>query len=103
MNNINTSITSNIIENDFTPLKNILTLHSQIMNMHERRKPLLNKLKLLTYTDTSNYYSIEDCENIEKLEEEIDFIDKYSKTLMDQCVVIMNEHNVTNIPLLKLE
>lgn len=83
-----------------TPFQNIMTLYDQIKKMHEKKKPLLAQLNLLT--DASYSYSEKDVDDMEKLEEEIDFINGYSKTLESQLVVIMNEHDVKDIPPLLL-
>lgn len=83
-----------------TPFENIMTLYDQITKMHEKKKPLLTQLNLLT--DSSHNYTEKDIDDMDKLEEEIDFITKYSKTLEDQLVVIMNEHDVRDIPPLLL-
>ena len=100
-------ITSNInteLKNEIkypTPLENIMTLHGHIIQMHEKRKPLLAQLKLLTCSESD--YTQEQCDEMEKVEEEVEFINGYSKTLMDQLVVIMNEHDVKGIPPLLLD
>jgi hypothetical protein len=81
------------------PLENIVTILEHIVKVRRRRTPLLNKLKLLTdKNDISNLIQIEE---IEKIEEEIEFINKYTQNLQNQAVVIMNEHDVKNIPLLE--
>jgi len=80
------------------PIENIITLFEHIVKNRRRKIPLLAKLNLLTDKDMN---TLEAVEEIEKIEEEIDFIDKYTNNLQNQAVVIMNEHNVTNIPLLE--
>lgn len=82
-----------------TPFENIMTLYDQIVKMQEKKKPLLQQLNLLTDSDTFTEKLVDE---MEKLEEEVDFITKYSKTLEDQLVVIMNEHDVKGIPSLPL-
>lgn len=101
-------ITSNVILDEplnkikpKLPIENIITLQDQIVKMHHKRKPLIQQLNLLT--DSSHNYTEKDVDDMEKLEEEIEFITNYSKTLMDQMVCIMNEHDVRDIPLLKLD
>ena len=84
-----------------TPFENIMTLHNHLIEMHKKKKPLLQQLNLLTCSD--NDFTEEDSDQMDKLEEEIDFITNYSKTLLDQLVVIMNEHDVKDIPPLLLE
>lgn len=102
------TITSNIVHDQEiarpklpTPFENIMTLHGHIIQMHEKKKPLLQQLNLLTCADHD--FSEKDCDEMEKIEEEIDFITNYSKTLLDQLVVIMNEHDVVGIPPLLLQ
>jgi len=108
--NIDLSITSNILvqkplnEIPQKPIvkpaiENIMTLQDQIVKMHKKKKPLLQQLRMLTDGD----YTQETIDEMEKIEEEIDFITNYSRTLENQMVVIMNEHDVPNIPLMLLE
>ena len=80
------------------PIENIITLLEHIVKVRRRKQPLLQKLNLLTDKDCYDETTVND---IEKIEEEIEFINKYTANLQDQAVVIMNEHNVTNIPLLE--
>ena len=82
-----------------TPFENIMTLYDQIVSMQEKKKPLLEQLNLLTDSSTFTEKIVDD---MEKIEEEVDFITQYSKTLEDQLVVIMNEHDVRDIPPLPL-
>ena len=97
--NTNTELKNNVKYP--TPFENIMTLHGNIIQMHEKRKPLLAQLNLLTCSESD--YTLEQCNEMEKVEEEIEFINDYSKTLMDKLVVIMNEHSVKNIPPLLLD
>ena len=80
------------------PIENIITLLEQVARMKMKRKPLLEKMNLLTDSD---YVDLKQIEEMEKIEEEVDFISKYMQNLENQAVVIMNEHNVKNIPLLE--
>lgn len=80
------------------PIENIVTLLEHIVKVRRRKAPLLQKLNLLT---DSNCYDEAIVEEMEKIEEELEFINKYTHNLQDQAVVIMNEHNVKNIPLLE--
>lgn len=82
-----------------TPFENIMTLYDQIVKMQEKRQPLLKQLNLLTDSETFTEKVVDE---MEKIEEEVDFITNYSKTLEDQLVVIMNEHDVRDIPPLPL-
>lgn len=104
------TITSNILEDRGLNLpipqkpvvkpaiENIMTLLEHIVQVRRRKKPLLEKLKLLTDKDSYDEKTVDD---IEKIEEEIEFINKYTFNLENQAVVIMNEHNVQNIPLME--
>jgi hypothetical protein len=101
------TITSNITLEDMPipqkpvekpPIENIMTLLEHIVKVRRRKKPLLDKLKLLTDKDSYDEKTVDD---IEKVEEEIEFINKYTMNLENQAVVIMNEHNVQNIPLME--
>jgi len=80
------------------PIENIMTLLEHIVKTRRRKIPLLQKMNLLT---DKGMNTLEAIEEIEKVEEEIDFIDNYTNNLQNQAVVIMNEHNVQNIPLLE--
>ena len=80
------------------PIENIITLLEHIVQNRRRKLPLMQKLNLLTDKDMTD---IDVIEEIEKVEEEIDFINKYTDNLESQAVVIMNEHNVKNIPSLE--
>lgn len=82
-----------------TPFENIMTLYDQIVSMQEKKKPLLEQLNLLTDSSTFTEKIVDD---MEKIEAEVDFITNYSRTLEDQLVVIMNEHDVRDIPPLPL-
>jgi hypothetical protein len=82
---------------DHSPMKNILTLLEHSVKMKYKRRHLNNKLKLLCDSDIN----MNEIDEIEKIEEEIDFLTKYCRTLDDQAVVIMNEHNVVGIPTLE--
>jgi len=101
------TVTSNITLEDMPipqkpvekpPIENIMTLLEHIVKVRRRKKPLLDKLKLLTDKDSYDEKTVDD---IEKVEEEIEFINKYTMNLENQAVVIMNEHNVQNIPLME--
>lgn len=77
-----------------TPLGNIRILESQIKNILEKKSKLEQNLLLLNDKEID----LETCEKIEKEEEELDFLNGYYRTLRDQLVVIMNEHNVVIPP-----
>lgn len=79
------------------PIENIMTLLEQSVQMKRKRKPLLEKLRLLTDKDMD----LKEIEEMEKIEKEVEFLTKYCETLENQAVVIMNEHNVQNIPTLE--
>jgi hypothetical protein len=69
--------------------KNVLTLLEQSISMQKKKKALIAELAL--------------CDELgnDKIEEEIDFLTNYIRTLQDQAVVIINENNVKNIPTLE--
>lgn len=77
-----------------TPLGNIYTLESQLTNITSKKKELEKQLR--EYEDKE--ISMKTVEEMEKLEEELEFLTKYYKTLEDQLVVIMNENNVVIPP-----
>jgi hypothetical protein len=85
------------MENDLFPLKatvsqhykNVLTLLKQSIILQKKKEGLI--VELVSYDEIGN----------DKIEEEIDFLTNYIKTLQDQAVVIMNENNVKNVPTLE--
>ncbi len=81
-----------------SPIQNIMTLLEHIVKVRRRKKPLQEKLMLLT---DKTSYDEKIVDEIDKIEEEIEFINKYTFNLENQAVVIMNEHNVSHIPLLE--
>lgn len=82
----------NIMEdsNKPTPLGNIRILESQLSKITSQKKDLEKQLK--EYDDKE--IDMQTVEKMEKLEEELEFLTKYYRTLEDQLVVIMNENNV---------
>jgi predicted nucleic acid-binding Zn-ribbon protein len=73
-----------------TPLENIKILQSQIYNIIKKYKILEEQLH--DYHDKD--LSFKNVEEIEKIENELNFLNRYHKNLEDQLVVIMNEHNI---------
>ena len=73
-----------------TPLQNIQTLQTQLENIVKQKKELEEKLKVYNEKELN----LQNVEQIEKIEEELDFLNNYHNTLENQLVVIMNEHNV---------
>ena len=65
---------------------NVLTLLKQSINLQKKKENLIQ-----LYDETNN----------DDIEEEIEFLGKYIKTLQDQAVVIINENNVKNVPTLE--
>jgi hypothetical protein len=63
--------------------KNVVTLLKQSINLQKKKEELVTELALY---------------DNDKIEEEIDFLTNYIKTLQDQAVVIINENNVKNVP-----
>lgn len=79
-------------------IENIITLQGQLININNQRKPLINKLNLLT----DGKYDMSTIDEMEKIEEELEFLRGYYSTIHNQIVVIMNEHDVKNIPEINL-
>lgn len=73
-----------------TPLGNIRTLEGQLEKLKLQKKELEDKM--LKYDDLE--INTKNVEEMEKLEEEWEFLNGYHNTLRDQLVVIMNENNV---------
>ena len=76
--------------------QNVVTLLQQCIRLRKKYKECQNQLDQMI-----NKYSIEDIEEEEKIKEELDFLSKYETNLLDQATVIMNEHNLSNLPSLE--
>ena len=74
-----------------TPYNNIVTLLEHIAKNKAKRDMLVKQIEEIPVT-------LDNIDKIDKLEEELEFLNSYSKTLMDQSVVIMNENDVTGLP-----
>lgn len=77
-----------------TPLGNIRVLEGQLEKLKVQKKELEEKLR--AYNDKE--INMKNVEEMEKLEEEWEFLNGYHNTLRDQLVVIMNENNVVIPP-----
>lgn len=82
------------LNNKPTPLGNIYTLESQLNNITSKKKELEKQLSEYE----NDELNMDTVEKMEKLEEELEFLTKYYRTLEDQLVVIMNENNVVIPP-----
>lgn len=95
MNNLPKDIENKSFENNTpTPLSNIRTLEEQLEKLKSQKKELEEKMS--NYDDKE--INMKNVEEIEKLEEEWEFLNGYHNTLRDQLVVIMNENNVVIPP-----
>lgn len=72
-----------------TPIENIKILQAQIYNVLNKYKDLEKILQ--EYGNT--VITFKNIEAIEKLENELEFLNIYRKNLEDQIIVIINEHN----------
>lgn len=77
-----------------TPLGNIRILEGQLDKIMSQKKELEEKLHSYENKEINLKY----VEEMEKIEEELDFINGYHNTLENQLVVIMNENNVVIPP-----
>lgn len=77
-----------------TPLGNIRILESQLVRIKTQKKDLEAKIKEYE----SREINLKNVEELEKLEEEWEFLNGYHNTLENQLVVIMNEHDVVIPP-----
>jgi hypothetical protein len=77
-----------------TPLGNIRILESQLVNIKKQKKDL--EVKIKEYE--SKEINLKNVEELEKLEQEWEFLNGYHSTLENQLVVIMNEHDVVIPP-----
>jgi DNA-binding transcriptional regulator GbsR (MarR family) len=73
-----------------TPIENIKILQGQIYNILQKYKDLE---KMLHEYDNEDL-TFKNIEAIEKLENELEFMNRYRKNLEDQITVIMNEYDV---------
>lgn len=71
--------------------QNVVTLLEQYVKMQNQKKELEHQIQKMA--DETDY-----TDEIEKLEEEHAFVTSYSRTLLDQATVIINENNVKNVP-----
>lgn len=81
-------------DNKPTPLGNIRILEGQLDKITSQKKELEDKLR--AYDDKE--INLKHVEEMEKLEEELEFLRGYHSTLENQLVVIMNENNVVIPP-----
>lgn len=80
------------------PIANILKLLDNVAMQRRRMIPLRKELLMLT---DGNIADIETYDKIERIEEQLEQLTIYCRNLENQAVVIMNEHNVCNIPLME--
>ncbi len=69
-------------------LQNVMILLEQCAKMHNEKDALTKKLETLPF----------DSDEADKLEDEINYLSKYSKNLHDQAVVVIHENNLKNVP-----
>lgn len=77
--------------------QNAVSLLEQYVKMQNKKKELERQYTVLC--DTS--MQMDTIDEIERLEEEIKYANSYSRTLIEQATVIINENNVTNVPSLE--
>ena len=77
--------------------QNVVTLLEHSIKMQRKKDKLASQLKMLCDKDCD----IDKIDEIDKIEEEMDFLNNYINTLQNQAVVIINENNVTNLPSLE--
>ena len=71
--------------------QNVMILLEQCAKMQNEKDALINKLNMLPF----------DSDVVDSLEDEINYLSKYSANLYDQAVVIINENNLVNVPSLE--
>jgi uncharacterized protein YciW len=79
------------LQND--PYQNVVTLLQQCARLRNKYKECEQELD-----KKNNTFSLSDIDEEEKLNEKLEFMKRYEKTLLDQATVIMNEHNLSNLP-----
>ena len=71
--------------------QNVISLLEQYVRLQNKRTRIEQQLQCQPT-------SLDNIDHIEKLEEELNFVISYSRTIMDQATVIMHENNVQNVP-----
>jgi hypothetical protein len=72
--------------------QNVVTLLEQYVSLQNKIKVLEKQLQM------QGQVVMDNIDYIEKLEEELEHNHSYSKTLIDQATVIINENNIMNVP-----
>ena len=77
----------------FDAKTNIFKLLNQVDELEHKKQNLINELKLIDKCD------IDTIDDIENIENEIDYISNYQESLKTQAIVMMNEHKIYDINL----
>ena len=80
---------------DIKATENIIMLLKHSIENQNKKNILISHLKELNQT-----VDMHNIDEIDEIEKEIEFLEQYCNTLQSQAVVIMNENNIDNIPLL---
>lgn len=74
-----------------TPYQNVITLLEQYVKLQNKKKELEKDLQMIPSR-------LDTIDQIESMEDELKHIISYSRTIMDQATVIINENNIYNVP-----
>lgn len=73
---------------------NAILLLKEVARMHKNKDDITKRLENMSA-------SMDNMDEIDKLEEELKFLHSYSKNLLNQAVMLINENNLTDVPSLE--
>lgn len=88
----------NFENNRYNPLQNVLTLLEHSIKMRRKKQKITSELKMICDKECEKNYQLNHIDKIEKLEEELQFLEGYVNFLENQAVVMINENKLTNVP-----
>lgn len=71
--------------------QNVITLLEQFVRLQHQKTSIETQLQ-------HQSINLDNIDHIEKLEDELRFVISYSRTIIDQAIVMINENNVQDIP-----
>jgi hypothetical protein len=88
----------NFENNRYNPLQNVLTLLEHSIKMRRKKQKLTSELKMICDKECEKNFQLNHIEKMEKMEEELQFLEGYVNFLENQAVVMIHENNLTNVP-----
>lgn len=73
---------------------NAILLLKEVARLHKDKNDITKKLENMSA-------SMDNMDEIDKLEDELKFLHSYSKNLLNQAVMLINENNLTDVPSLE--